>query len=386
MKKKKGHKFNLTVLFVLVTTVALLSFFLTQYKHFIWIYIALMLQLFVGIYCIVKTSKIIGAVSQSLKYQTGIAAGVLQAIGTALPDMAIGILAAILSVSEVSGDYYRSVQYGIVAGSTTLGSNIYNILFASWCVWRQDKSNRLKREVLMFPPIKKWGKLTPLSQQELRPSLKEISSSLTLLLILSAITAFVAISVVFSGTIENSSELFQQDIYKFNKGMALFILMACLFFIYEFRKAQLRGNGKDKIDQEGTGSSMFRNWFSLLVATVILFVSAYMVIEAITRISELTNIPIEVLGMATALVGCLGEMIVIYDFSVHQSGTIIDAITGVTMDNFLTIIGTCFIALIGGIYLGSSAAIIIFIFIMLANTVLIVQTAKLRDEYLAVSE
>ncbi len=374
------------MLFALVITVAVLTHFLTQYKHLVWISIAFVLQLLAGIYCIVKTAKTIGAVSQSLKYQTGIAAGVLQAIGTALPDMAIGILAAILSVREASGDYYRSIQYGMVAGSTTLGSNIYNILFASWCVWRQDKSDRVKREVLMFPLIKKWGRLTPLSQQELKPTLREISSSLTLLLILSAITALVAISVVFSGIIESSPELFQQDIYKFDKGMALFILMACLFLIYEFRKAQSSSNVKEKTNLEDTGNSVIRNWFFLLVATFILFISAYMVIEAITRISELTNIPIEVLGMATALVGCLGEMTVIYDFSIHQSGTIIDAITGVTMDNFFTIVGTCLIALIGGIYLGSSTAIIIFICIMLANTVLIVQTAKLKDEYLAFNE
>jgi hypothetical protein len=51
------------------------------------------------------------------------------------------------------------------------------------------------------------------------------------------------------------------------------------------------------------------------------------------------------------------------------------------MDNTMTVIGASIVAMLGGVFLGSNSLIIIFILIMLCNTLLMWQVSELKDEY-----
>jgi len=72
--------------------------------------------------------------------------------------------------------------------------------------------------------------------------------------------------------------------------------------------------------------------------------------------------------------------LVVHNFSVNPKGRIGDAIVGVAMDNIVTTLGAAIVAIMGGIFLGSSSLILIFIIILAANTVLLEQIAKLKND------
>jgi len=79
---------------------------------------------------------------------------------------------------------------------------------------------------------------------------------------------------------------------------------------------------------------------------------------------------------------CLGEIIVVHNFSVNPSGRIGDAIVGVAMYNIVTITGASIVAIMGGIFLGGSSLIMIFVLILCLNTVLIWQISDLKNFFL----
>jgi len=79
---------------------------------------------------------------------------------------------------------------------------------------------------------------------------------------------------------------------------------------------------------------------------------------------------------------CLGEIIVVHNFSVNPSGRIGDAIVGVAMDNIVTITGASIVAIMGGIFLGGRWLIMNFVLILCLNTVLIWQISDLKNFFL----
>ncbi|MFH1838036.1 MAG: hypothetical protein ABH808_00855 [Candidatus Kuenenbacteria bacterium] len=79
------------------------------------------------------------------------------------------------------------------------------------------------------------------------------------------------------------------------------------------------------------------------------------------------------------LIGCFGEMIVIHNFLINPKGHIGDAVVGVAMDNIVTTLGASIVAIMGGIFLGGNSLILIFIIILTANTFLIEQISKLKN-------
>ncbi len=115
---------------------------------------SLIIILIVGAFFLLRASaKIIEETTEVLSERTKIAGGLLQSLGTAFPDMILGIVAALVSVSLRSTDYPRAINYAIIAASTTFGSNIYNIAHAAWCMYRQNKANSENTSVSMFPGI-----------------------------------------------------------------------------------------------------------------------------------------------------------------------------------------------------------------------------------------
>lgn len=100
-------------------------------------------RFFIGIgYIFRGTSKVIEETTDVLKDRTKLAGGFLQAFGTAFPDMVIGIVAAFISLQVRDSDYVRAINLAIIAASTTFGSNIYNIVHATWCVYRQNLADK----------------------------------------------------------------------------------------------------------------------------------------------------------------------------------------------------------------------------------------------------
>lgn len=65
----------------------------------------------------------------------------------------------------------------------------------------------------------------------------------------------------------------------------------------------------------------------------------------------MTHIPFVITGVMAGIIGCLGEMMVVHNFSVNPKGRIGDAVTGVAMDNIMTTLGASIVAIMGGIFL-----------------------------------
>ncbi len=345
---------------------------------FVWLLVVAMLG--VGVYLILQTAEVIEKTTGVLKDRTGLAGGLLQAVGTAFPDMVIGVVSAVLSLQAAATDYTRSINLAIIAASTTFGSNIYNILHAAWCVYRQNKADKLGKNVLMFPGLKMGGELIPLKKHKVKPGLVEINAAMEIAVYLGLLTLMVAVGMVLFGKVEKSDalQMFPGDLYQLTKPIGLVVLAASLVIIYFFRKSHATH------DSEGEENYYFnrtsaRIWLDLFLSGFVILLAAEGLVEAVTKFSELTGVPYVLTGIGTALVGCLGEMIVIHNFSVHPKGRLADAITGVVMDNVVTIIGACLISLIGGIFLGSDALIIIFVIVLFSKILLMHEVAELKD-------
>lgn len=346
-----------------------------------WVVIVMEVLVFaIGVYLIQQTAGVIEKTTAVLKDKTGLAGGLLQAIGTAFPDMVIGVVAAILSLQAAATDYTRSINLAIIAASTTFGSNIYNILHAAWCVYRQNLADAKNKEVLMFPGIKWGGSCKPIKTHQVKPEKSEINAAMEILMYLALLTTMVAIGMVLFGKVQNGFKPIGMDgdLFKLSREIAIVVLLASLVIIFFFRKGKI-----NKVQEEENNyylhKSMLRIWFDLIMSGLIILLAAESLIEAVTHFSEMMDIPLVLTGVITALVGCLGEMIVIHNFSVNPKGRIADALTGVAMDNIVTIIGACLIAIIGGIFLGGDALIVIFVMILFSKAVLMHEIAEMKD-------
>jgi len=73
--------------------------------------------------------------TEDTQRKTKVSGGLLQAFGTALPDMILGVVAAILSFQLRDTNIVASINYAIIAAATTFGSNVYNVGHAAWCIF-----------------------------------------------------------------------------------------------------------------------------------------------------------------------------------------------------------------------------------------------------------
>jgi len=321
------------------------------------------------------TANVIEETTDVLKDRTGLAGGFLQAFGTAFPDMVIGIVAAFISLQVRSTDYVRAINLAIIAASTTFGSNIYNILHATWCIYRQNLADILRKEVPMLLRSKIAGTLKPLKQHSVKPSVKEMDGAIRILTALTMLTACVVISMVVFGNVS-------ADLYQLIPPIGIVLALACAGILYRFRKSHRPESPIKEIAQEEryyAKQLTLRIWIDLAVSGVAILFAAESMVRTMEIFSHLTHIPFVVTGIMAGIIGCFGEMMVIHNFSVHPKGRIGDAITGVAMDNIVTILGAAIVAIMGGIFLGGKALILIFIIMLTANTLLIEQISKLKN-------
>lgn len=350
-----------------------------------WIEIlAIMIVFGLGIgYIFNRTAKVIEETTDVLKDRTGLAGGFLQSFGTAFPDMIIGVMAALASLSVRDGDYSRAINLAIIAASATFGSNIYNILHAVWCVWRQNLANSRDKAVVMFPGLGFGGTLKPLREHQTKPSAIEIDNSIRILTALTVLTAFVAVTMVLFGQVPESEMLGQHgDLYQLIRPVGIVLFLLCAAVLYRFRKSER----PESLDSEVVRAERYyakrstqRIWGDLLFSGIAILLTAESMVRAIEVFSELSGLPYVITGIAAGLVGCFGEMMVVHNFSINPTGRISDAIGGVAMDNIVTTLGASIVAIMGGIFLGGNALILIFIIILAGNTVLISEITRLRN-------
>jgi hypothetical protein len=345
--------------------------------------IAIIIIFWIGIGFVFRgTAKVIEETTDVLKDRTKLAGGFLQSFGTAFPDMVIGVVAAFISLQVRDTDYVRAINLAIIAASTTFGSNIYNILHAVWCVYRQNLANFKNKVVLMFPPFKSGGELKPFTEHEVKPSVAEMDGAISVLTFLTILTAFVALSMVLFGRVETTGQEISGDLFQLILpiGVALFIM--CISVLYYFRKSRRPESPLEEIVKEEKYYSSWgswRIWLDLVLSGIAILFAAESMVKSMEVFSELTHIPFVVTGIMAGLIGCFGEMIVVHNFSIHPKGRIGDAIVGVGMDNIVTTLGASIVAIMGGIFLGSSSLILIFIIILAANTLLLGQISILKN-------
>lgn len=328
------------------------------------------------------TAKVIEETTDVLKDRTNLAGGFLQSFGTAFPDMVIGVVAAVISLQVRDSDYVRAINLAIIAAATTFGSNIYNIIHAAWCIYRQNLANLKNQTVLMFPPFKIGGSLRPLNEHSSKPSVVEMDNALRILTVLTILTSFVAVSMVLFGQVKGVEDKISGDLYQLIQPVGIVLFILCVGVLYVFRKSHRPESPVQEIVEEENyyhKQKTWRIWLDLLISGIAILFTAESMVKTMETFSELTHIPFVVTGILAGLIGCFGEMLVIHNFSVHPNGRIGDAIVGVAMDNIVTTLGAAIVAIMGGIFLGSNSLILIFIIILMFNTVLIEQISKLKN-------
>jgi Ca2+/Na+ antiporter len=348
-----------------------------------WLAIILIFAVGMG-YIFNGTVKVIEETTDVLKDRTGLAGGLLQAFGTAFPDMIVGIMAAIVSLQVRDTDYPRAVNLAIVAASATFGSNIYNIIHAVWCVHRQNLADIKDRTVAMFPGLGFGGRLKPLREHTVRPSAKEIDNAISILTTLTLLTAFVVVSMVLFGQVpDHASYGMKGDLYQLVRPVGFVLFVLCAAVLFYFRKSE-RSESMDKevvkAEHYYAARSTGRIWFDLALSGLAILLTAESMVRAIEVFSELASMPFVISGILAGFIGCFGEMMVVHNFSVNPNGRISDAISGVAMDNIFTTLAAAIVAIMGGIFLGGNALILIFIIILAANTVLIREISLLRNK------
>ncbi len=328
------------------------------------------------------TANIIEETTEVLKDRTGLAGGFLQSFGTAFPDMIIGVTAAVLSLSVRESDLGRSINLAIIAAAATFGSNIYNIVHAGWCLYRQNLSNTLGKAVLMFPPFKIGGKLTPLDQHSAKPSKREMDNAVDILSVLTLLTAVVAIFMVIFGQVKSLGGVIAGDVYELTRPVGFLLFVLCVATLYYFRKDERPESLEKEIIAEEkyyAKQKTIRIWLDLVLSGIAILFAAESMVRAMEVFAHLTHLPFVATGILAGIIGCFGEMLVVHNFSVNPKGRIGDAIVGVAMDNIVTTLGASIVAVMGGIFLGGNSLIVIFMIILAGNTVLIQQISRLKN-------
>ena len=352
----------------------------------IWLKLtAVLLIAIIGAGFVLKgTADIIEETTEVLSEKTKIASGVLQSVGTAFPDMALGVVAALVSLRLAKSDFASAVNFAVIAAATTFGSNIYNVGYAIWCILRQNMANDKNEPVLMFPWAKKVGKVTPFSQHKVKPLAREFDVANDIMIALTIVTALVAICMVTFGKVAVKPTDISGDLYQLARPMGIVLFLLSAGLMYKFRKTQKPENPIEEIEKE---ERFYKNqpiwvvWVSLILAGAAILMAAEAMVKAIEVFSIISGIPAVISGAAAGIIGCLGEILVIHNYTLNPKGRIGDAVVGIAMDNVVTTMGAGVVAMMGGIFLGGNALIVIFVLILALNGILIWQVSKLKNYY-----
>jgi len=346
-------------IFLLLAAAAFLHFYLVGFLGeggVLWFRIVDVLVIIgVGTFVLKEIAEFIEDTTEVLSERTSLASGLLQSLGTAFPDMVLGIVAAVISLSLVKENYGLAINFAIIAAATTFGSNIYNIAYAIYCVFRQNAANKKGAKIPMIPGLKKMGMVTPMKDHRKKPLLIEIEGALDILNVLTLLTAFVVLSMVIFGQVARPVSTVSGDLYQLVRPMGLVVLVLCLGIMYYFRKNKREHSIMEAEKEEESYYAKKSVWTVLaflLVSGIAILFAAESMVRAVEVFCTITGTPFVVAGVAAGLIGCIGEMIVIHNFTVNPKGRIGDALVGVGMDNIVTTMGAAIVAVMGGIFLG----------------------------------
>ncbi len=373
----------------LLIAAAFLRFYLVGFLDdggALWVRVAAVLLIIgAGTFVLKEIAQFIEDTTEILSKRTSLASGLLQSLGTAFPDMVLGVVAAIISLSLVKENYGLAINFAIIAAATTFGSNIYNIAYAIFCVFRQNTANRKEVKIPMIPGIKRMGLVTPMKDHHRKPSLREIEGALDILNVLTILTALVVLFMVIFGQVENPVSTVSGDLYQLIRPLGLVVLVLCVGIMYYFRKNKREHSVMEEEKEEENYYTRKSTWAVLaflLVSGIAILFAAESMVRAVEVFCRITGTPFVVAGVAAGLIGCIGEMIVVHNFTVNPKGRIGDALVGVGMDNIVTTMGAAIVAVMGGIFLGGNSLILIFVLILTLNTVLIWQISKLKSYFI----
>jgi hypothetical protein len=388
MAIKKNNFLNLVIL---VICALFLRFYVESFmaESFpLWLRMAsIIVIILVGAFFVLKgIAEIIEETTEVLSSRTKIASGLLQSLGTAFPDMVLGIVSAVISLGLVKENYGLAINFAIIAASTTFGSNIYNIAHAAWCVYRQNLANRKGYSVAMIPGVKKMGRIIPMQEHKRKPSLREIDTALDILNVLTVLTALVVLSMVVFGQVKNPPSNISGNLYQLIKPVGYIILALCIFVMFYFRSTKRDNILVEEIEIEEKYYDKKPTIIILaylVVSGIAILFAAESMVRAVQEFCSITGTPFVVAGVLAGIIGCIGEMIVVHNFTVNPKGRIGDALVGVAMDNIVTTMGASIVAVMGGIFLGGNSLILIFIIILTLNSILLWQISKMKNYFLA---
>ena len=227
--------------------------------------------------------------------------------------------------------------------------------------------------------------MTPFDKHLIKPHLSEFDTAIKTLIALTLLTLTVAISMVLFGKVQGQELQLSEDLYQLIRPIGIVIFLLSGAILYLFRKTQRKESAINEIAeaehfyrQKSTGIILFH----LLLSGVIILLTAESMIRSIEALSHITHIPPVITGAFAGLIGCLGEILVIHNYSINPKGRIGDALVGVGMDNIVTTAGAAIVAMMGGIFLGGSSIIVIFVLILGMNTVLIGQVSLMKNYFL----
>ncbi len=381
--RMKKQKLYLITLLLLTATVIRFLFVPLLAQEGVFQIVAIGIILVTGAFFLLrKSAQLIEETTEVLSERTSLAGGLLQSLGTAFPDMILGVVAAIVSLQLRSSDTARAIEYAIIAASTTFGSNIYNIAHACWCMYRQNKANKLGISLTMVPGVPKLGTVLPFKQHKSLPVVGELDSAIKILLSLTLLTSAVAVCMVLFGKTRISGFPIDEDLYQLIQPIGVVILAIAGWILYHFRKTH---RGESIMEETALEQKYYRSqsnlviFFHLLLAGIIILFTAESMVHAVQVLSEITGIPPVIAGALSGIIGCLGEILVIHNYTIHPHGRMGDALIGVGMDNIVTTAGAAIVAIMGGIFLGGSSLIVIFVLILAFNTLLLTMISQMKD-------
>jgi len=386
----KFFKNGIVYALILLVAAFVLRFFMMDFlnqNYSVWLrLLAVLIIIGFGAFFVLRgCADIIEETTGVLSERTKLAGGLLQSFGTAFPDMVLGIMAALISLRLRSTDYALAINYAIIAAATTFGSNFFNIAYSTWCIWRQNLANLKNKSLFMIPFLKKAGIVKPIKEHLRKPSLAELNTSIDVSTALTVLTAMVALSMVIFGQVKNMPVGFVGDLYQLIRPIGMVIFALGVLILYHFRKTQRPESMVEEIIEEEKYFSKKSNlfiWLALIISGITILLAAETMVHAIETLSSITSIPYVLTGVLAGIIGCLGEIMVIHNFSVNPNGRIGDAVVGVAMDNIVTIMGAAIVAILGGIFLGGNSLILIFVIILTFNTILIWQISNLKNYFL----
>lgn len=374
---------NLVILVVLGTTTRVILIPLMSSSNPLIVFVSMFSAFLLGIYLLRETSKIIQNATAVLKDRTNIMGKLLQPSGAAFSNIIIGVVAAILSWMLTTSDPVKSVNLSILATTTIFGSFAYIIFFAVWCIYRQNVANRKGKIISVVPLTGIAGLIKPIKLHKTNPKMEDFDNIMQIIGYFSFIVSLVTLGIIGFGKIIRISLTtgFYEILLQLSKPFGIVILLVCLGIILKYNKNKPKKEIYDVDNIYGTLPTS-RMLMDLSISIVIITFAAEAIVRSISLFAQLTHTSYLIMGLITAFIACIGEISKIHNHTINPSGKIPESLVNIFINNIVAIMVVSFVTVLGGLFRGNITSLIIFMLILLANTLLTQQVHNLKNYYL----